>query len=201
MQVFLVRGGHYDRARTLHSIEGVYEQWDGLLTGGFSGKFCCARPEPTRIKPLSAHRRASSSSIKRRCRRRPKPKAQAAFVQELLVSSSGEHDDRNAGSTIKRASRFIPQTTAQRSAPEYPQCRRTPSKISTFLAHQEVEAMSARITDLADALELPEPPHPSNATTSRIFKAAIRLASMVPSSWKGARRERIPKFKIQYDQR
>jgi excinuclease ABC subunit C len=73
--------------------------------------------------------------------------------------------------------------------------------LKAFLAHQEVQetAQSRALTDLANALELPEPPHRIECYDISNIQGTNPVASMVVFVEGRAKKSEYRKFKIQYD--
>ena len=73
--------------------------------------------------------------------------------------------------------------------------------LKAYLAHQEVQetAQARALTDLADALELPEPPHRIECYDISNVQGTNPVASMVVFVEGRARKSEYRKFKIQYD--
>ncbi len=73
--------------------------------------------------------------------------------------------------------------------------------LKAFLAHQEVQetAQARSLTDLADALELPEPPHRIECYDISNIQGTNPVASMVVFVEGRAKKSEYRKFKIQYD--
>ena len=73
--------------------------------------------------------------------------------------------------------------------------------LKAFLAHQEVQetAQARSLTDLADALELPEPPHRIECYDVSNIQGTNPVASMVVFVEGRAKKSEYRKFKIQYD--
>jgi excinuclease ABC subunit C len=73
--------------------------------------------------------------------------------------------------------------------------------LKAFLAHQEVQetAQARSLTDLAEALELPEPPHRIECYDISNIQGTNPVASMVVFVEGRAKKSDYRKFKIQYD--
>ena len=73
--------------------------------------------------------------------------------------------------------------------------------LKAFLAHQEVQetAQARSLTDLADALELPEPPHRIECYDVSNIQGTNPTASMVVFVEGRPKKSEYRKFKIQYD--
>jgi excinuclease ABC subunit C len=73
--------------------------------------------------------------------------------------------------------------------------------LKAFLAHQEVQetAQARSLTELADALELPEPPHRIECYDISNIQGTNPVSSMVVFVEGRAKKSEYRKFKIQYD--
>ncbi len=204
MQVFLVRGGKLI-AQEHFILEGVYEQSDALLTGEFLKQFYTARTaaapddgalSPARVArdnqaPVPEKRRSSTSSA-------------ASVPKEILVADVS--DERStieswlSGVKGQRVRILRPQRGVRA---EYLRLVRKNAEqnLKAFLAHQEVQetAQARSLTDLADALELPEPPHRIECYDISNLQGTNPVASMVVFVEGRPKKSEYRKFKIQYD--
>ncbi|MBV8344543.1 MAG: excinuclease ABC subunit UvrC [Candidatus Eremiobacteraeota bacterium] len=203
MQVFLVRGGKLI-GQEHFILEGAYEQPDGLLTGEFLKQFYTARtagaPED-RIVSLARVARDNQAPVPEKRRSR----AQAAAVpKELLVSALPEERATIEAwlSEVKgqRVRILQPRRGARAEYLRLVQ-KNAEQNLKAFLAHQEVQetAQARALTDLADALELPEPPHRIECYDVSNIQGTNPTASMVVFVEGRARKSEYRKFKIQYD--
>src|SRR5579863_10200537 len=203
MQVFLVRGGKLI-GQEYFILEGVYEQSDEVLTGEFLKQFYTARtagaPED---KTISLARIARDNQAPVPEKRRAIAQA-AAVPKELLVSALP--DER---ATIEA---WLSEIKGQRVRILRPQRgvraeylrlvqKNAEQNLKAFLAHQEVQetAQARALTDLADALELPEPPHRIECYDVSNIQGSNPTASMVVFVEGRAKKSEYRKFKIQYD--
>jgi len=204
MQVFLVRGGKLI-GQEHFILEGVYEQSDEVLTGEFLKQFYTARtagaPED---KTLSLARIARDNQAPVPEKRRPSKTQAAAVPKELLVSSLPEERATIESwlSTIKgqRVRILKPQRGVRAEYLRLVQ-KNAEQNLKAFLAHQEVQetAQARALTDLADALELPEPPHRIECYDISNIQGSNPVASMVVFVEGRAKKGEYRKFKIQYD--
>ena len=204
MQVFLVRGGKLI-GQEHFILEGVYQQSDELLTGEFLKQFYTARtagaPED---KTLSLARIARDNQAPVPEKRRPSKTQAAAVPKELLVSSLPEERATIESwlSTIKgqRVRILKPQRGVRAEYLRLVQ-KNAEQNLKAFLAHQEVQetAQARALTDLADALELPEPPHRIECYDISNIQGSNPVASMVVFVEGRAKKSEYRKFKIQYD--
>ncbi|MGA8576040.1 MAG: excinuclease ABC subunit UvrC [Candidatus Cybelea sp.] len=204
MQVFLVRGGKLI-GQEHFILEGVYEQSDAELTGEFLKQFYTARTAGVPDEPaFSAARIARDNQAPVPEKRRPKTATAAAVPKELLVPALPEER-----STIEA---WLSGVKGQRVRVLQPQRgprveylrlvqKNAEQNLKAFLAHQEVQetAQARSLTDLADALELPEPPHRIECYDVSNIQGTNPVASMVVFVEGRAKKSEYRKFKIQYD--
>ncbi|MBV9262836.1 MAG: excinuclease ABC subunit UvrC, partial [Candidatus Eremiobacteraeota bacterium] len=204
MQVFLVRGGKLI-GQEHFILDGVYEQSDAHLTGEFLKQFYTARtagaPDDA---AFSAVRVARDNQAPVPEKRRSNPGRAAAVPKEVLVSALPEER-----STIES---WLSEVKAQRVRILQPQRgaraeylrlvqKNAEQNLKAFLAHQEVQetAQARSLTDLADALELPEPPHRIECYDVSNIQGSNPVSSMVVFVEGRAKKSEYRKFKIQYD--
>ena len=204
MQVFLVRGGKLI-GQEHFILEGVYEQSDEVLTGEFLKQFYTARTAGVADdKPLSLARIARDNQAPVPEKRRASATSAAAVPKELLVSALPEER-----STIES---WLSEVKGQRVRILQPRRgiraeylrlvrKNAEQNLKAFLAHQEVQetAQARSLTDLADALELPEPPHRIECYDVSNIQGTNPVASMVVFVEGRAKKSEYRKFKIQYD--
>ncbi len=203
MQVFLVRGGKLI-GQEHFILDGVYEQSDGVLTGEFLKQFYTARtagaPED---KTISLARVARDNQAPVPETRRSSAQA-AAVPKELLVAALPEERATIEAwlSDVKgqRVRILQPQRGVRAEYMRLVQ-RNAEQNLKAFLAHQEVQetAQAHALTDLADALELPEPPHRIECYDVSNIQGSNPTASMVVFVEGRAKKSEYRKFKIQYD--
>jgi excinuclease ABC subunit C len=204
MQVFLVRGGKLI-GQEHFILEGVYEQSDEVLTGEFLKQFYTARTAGAAEEPpFSAARIARDNQAPVPEKRRPSTAGAAAVPKELLVSKMPEERATIEEwlSTVKgqRVRILQPQRGARAEYMRLVQ-KNAEQNLKAFLAHQEVQetAQARSLTDLADALELPEPPHRIECYDVSNIQGTNPVASMVVFVEGRAKKSEYRKFKIQYD--
>jgi excinuclease ABC subunit C len=204
MQVFLVRGGKLI-GQEHFILEGVYEQSDEVLTGEFLKQFYTARTGGAAEEPpFSAARIARDNQAPVPEKRRPSTAGAAAVPKELLVSKMPEERATIEEwlSTVKgqRVRILQPQRGARAEYMRLVQ-KNAEQNLKAFLAHQEVQetAQARSLTDLADALELPEPPHRIECYDVSNIQGTNPVASMVVFVEGRAKKSEYRKFKIQYD--
>jgi excinuclease ABC subunit C len=206
MQVFLVRGGKLI-GQEHFILEGVFEQSDAVLTGEFLKQFYTARtagvPED---KTLSAARvaRDNQAPVPEKRRTAATKAGAAAVPKEILATRLPEERATIESwlSTVKgqRVRILQPQRGARAEYLRLVQ-KNAEQNLKAFLAHQEVQetAQARSLTDLADALELPEPPHRIECYDVSNISGTNPTASMVVFVEGRARKSEYRRFKIQYD--
>ena len=204
MQVFLVRGGKLI-GQEHFILEGVYEQSDAVLTGEFLKQFYTARtagaPED---KALSTARVARDNQAPVPEKRRSRTTSAAAVPKELLVSALPEERATIESWLSEIKGQRVRILQPQRGARvEYLRlvAKNAEQNLKAFLAHQEVQetAQARSLTDLADALELPEPPHRIECYDVSNIQGTNPTASMVVFVEGRPKKSEYRKFKIQYD--
>ncbi|HVN69054.1 MAG TPA: excinuclease ABC subunit UvrC [Candidatus Binatia bacterium] len=205
MQVFLVRGGKLI-GQEYFVLDGVYEQSDAVLTGEFLKQFYTARtaaaPEEKALSPARVAR--DNQAPVPETRRSTARAAAAAVPKEILVAALPEERETIESwlSSVKgqRVRILQPQRGARA---EYMRlvARNAEQNLKAYLAHQEVQetAQARSLTDLADALELPEPPHRIECYDVSNIQGTNPVASMVVFVEGRAKKSEYRKFKIQYD--
>ena len=204
MQVFLVRGGKLI-GQEHFTLEGVFERSDEELTGEFLKQFYTARtagaPED---RTFSIARIARDNQAPVPEKRRSRAARAAAVPKEILVSSLPEERTTIESwlSEVKgqRVRILHPQRGARAEYLRLVQ-QNAEQNLKAFLAHQEVQetAQARSLTDLADALELPEPPHRIECYDVSNIAGSNPVASMVVFVEGRAKKSEYRKFKIQYD--
>ncbi len=204
MQVFLVRGGKLI-GQEHFILEGIHEQSDAVLTGEFLKQFYTARtasvPEELRY---SAARIARDNQAPVPEKRRAKTAGGSAVPKELLVTALPDEratiETWLSGIKGQRVRILQPQRGARAEYLRLVQ-KNAEQNLKAFLAHQEVQetAQARSLTDLADALELPEPPHRIECYDVSNIQGTNPVASMVVFVEGRAKKSEYRKFKIQYD--
>ena len=204
MQVFLVRGGKLI-GQEHFILDGVHEQSDEVLTGEFLKQFYTARTaSAAEESALSPGRVARDNQAPVPERRRSRATQAAAVPKELLVSALPEERETIEAwlSTIKgqRVRILRPQRGVRSEYMRLVQ-KNAEQNLKAFLAHQEVQetAQATALTDLADALELPEPPHRIECYDISNIQGTNAVSSMVVFVEGRAKKSDYRHFKIQYD--
>jgi excinuclease ABC subunit C len=204
MQVFLVRGGKLI-GQEHFILDGVYDQTDELLTSEFLKQFYTARtagaPED---KAFSIARIARDNQAPVPEKKRVAARNAAAVPKEVLVTALPEERVTIESwlSAVKgqRVRILHPQRGVRAEYLRLVQ-QNAEQNLRAFLAHQEVQetAQARSLTDLADALELPEPPHRIECYDVSNISGTSPVASMVVFVEGRAKKSEYRKFKIQYD--
>jgi excinuclease ABC subunit C len=204
MQVFLVRGGKLI-GQEHFILEGVYEQTDDVLTAEFLKQFYTARTAGTQDEPgFSAARIARDNQAPVPEKRRSSTASAASVPKEILVASLPAEratiESWLSGVKGQRVRVLQPQRGARAEYLRLVQ-KNAEQNLKAFLAHQEVQetAQARSLTDLADALELPEPPHRIECYDVSNIQGTNPVASMVVFVEGRPRKSEYRKFKIQYD--
>jgi excinuclease ABC subunit C len=204
MQVFFVRGGKLI-GQEHFILDGVHDQSDATLMDGFLAQFYTARtagaPEGA---TFSTGRVARENEVPVALKRRARPGNSNAVPKEVLVEQLPEERPTIEGwlSSIKgqRVRILVPQRGVRA---EYMRLvhENAEQNLKAFLAHQEVQetAQARSLTDLADALELPEMPHRIECYDISNIAGTNPVASMVVFVEGRAKKSEYRKFKIQYD--
>ncbi|MGB8910358.1 MAG: excinuclease ABC subunit UvrC [Candidatus Cybelea sp.] len=204
MQVFLVRGGKLI-GQEHFILEGIYEQSDEVLMGEFLKQFYTARtagaPDE---KAFSTARIARDNQAPVPESRRASASGAAAVPKELLVERLPEERSTiEAWLTSIKGHRVRILQPKRGVRAEYMRLvkKNAEQNLKAFLTHQEVQetAQARSLTDLADALELPEPPHRIECYDVSNIQGTNPVSSMVVFVEGRARKSEYRKFKIQYD--
>jgi excinuclease ABC subunit C len=206
MQVFLVRGGKLI-GQEHFILDGVFEQPDSLLMGEFLKQFYTARtaaaPEGAAYSTARVAR-DNEVPVPLKTRRRT-PAAQAGAIPKELLTAVLPDDRTTIESWLSEVkSQRVRILQPQRGArAEYMRLvqKNAEQNLKAFLSHQEVQetAQARSLTDLADALELPEPPHRIECYDISNIQGTNPVASMVVFAEGRPKKSDYRRFKIQYD--
>lgn len=206
MQVFLVRGGKLI-GQEHFILDGVFEQSDAILMGEFLKQFYTARtagaPQENGVSPARVAR-DNQAPVPERRRGLQTKTAAAAVPKEILVDTLADERETIEAwlSSLKgqRVRMLHPQRGTRAQYMRLVQ-KNAEQNLKAFLAHQEVQetAQARSLTDLADALELPEPPHRVECYDVSNIQGTNPTASMVVFVEGRAKKSEYRKFKIQYD--
>ncbi len=206
VQVFFVRGGKLI-GQEHFILDGVGEQSDAFIIGEFLKQFYTARtasaPEAKGLSAFPA-RYARENEAPVPLRGKQAVIASAAVPKEVLVEALPEERETiEAWLSELKGARV--RTLQPRRGPraEYLALvrRNAEQNLRAFLVHQEVQetAQARSLTELADALELPRPPHRIECYDISNIQGAHPVASMVVFVEGRAKKSEYRKFNIQYD--
>jgi excinuclease ABC subunit C len=208
MQVFLVRGGKLI-GQEHFILEGVYEQSDQTLTGEFLKQFYTARTaaapdDATLSQARIARDNQAPVPESKRARKNGTGATSAAVPKEILVTAlPDERTTIESWLSAVKGQRVRILEPQRGVRAEYLRLvkKNAEQNLKAFLAHQEVQetAQARSLTDLADALELPEPPHRIECYDVSNIAGTNPVASMVVFVEGRAKKSEYRKFKIQYD--
>ncbi len=211
VQVFLVRGGKLI-GQEFFILDGVHDQPEEELIGEFLVQFYTARTASAYEQPaISAYTRVARDQEpavpeKARVRARGSSAAAAAAIpKEVLVQTLPGEDHGVIESWLSEVKgqrvRILQPQRGERA--EYLRLVRKNAEqnLKAFLVHQEVQesAQARALTELADALELPAPPHRIECYDISNIQGTNPVASMVVFVEGRAKKSDYRKFKIQYD--
>ena len=207
MQVFMVRGGKLI-GQEHFMLDGVHDQGDAHLFSEFLKQFYTARtaaaPDSditaySRMRiardnevpvPVKLHARAASSTnaVPKEILAQSLP-GDASIIESWLTETKGQ---RVRILEPRRGPRAEYLRLVQMNAEQ---------NLKAYLAHQEVQetAQARSLTELADALELPEPPHRIECYDISNISGTNSVSSMVVFVEGRAKNSEYRKFKIQYD--
>ncbi len=206
VQVFFVRGGKLI-GQEFFVLDGVHDQPDGVVMGAFLQQFYTARTASAPVGPVISTARIArdnQSPVPVKARARAAATSAAAVPKEILVAALPE--DRatiEAWLSVLKGQRVRILEPQRGVRAEYLRlvAKNAEQNLKAYLAHQEVQetAQARALTDLADALELPEPPHRIECYDISNVQGTNPVASMVVFVEGRARKSEYRKFKIQYD--
>jgi excinuclease ABC subunit C len=204
VQVFQVRSGKLI-GQEHFILDGVHDQSDELLMGEFLKQYYTARTAGAPDgQALSAARIARDNVAPVPQKRRARAASGAAVPKELLVEALPEERATIEAWLSEVKGQRVRILRPQRGVrAEYMRLvhKNAEQNLRAFLAHQEVQetAQARALTDLADALELPEPPHRIECYDVSNIAGTNPVASMVVFVEGRARKSEYRRFKIQYD--
>ncbi len=207
MQVFMVRGGKLI-GQEHFILDGVHDQTDAELFSEFLKQFYTARtagaPEPAGVSPLAHLRAARDNVAPVPVKSRRSRGSASAIPKEVLVQAlPGDASVIESWLTETKGVRvrvLVPQRGDRADYMRLVQ-KNAEQNLKAFLAHQEVQetAQARSLTELADALELPEPPHRIECYDISNIQGTNPVSSMVVFVEGRAKKSDYRKFKIQYD--
>ena len=207
MQVFMVRGGKLI-GQEHFILDGVHEQTDSELFSEFVKQFYTARtasaPEARGSSPLASLRAARDQQAPIGTKQRRSRGSASAIPKEVLVQGMpGDASVIESWLTETKGVRvrlLVPQRGERADYMRLVE-KNAQQNLKAFLAHQEVQetAQALSLTELADALELPEPPHRIECYDISNIQGTNPVSSMVVFVEGRAKKSEYRKFKIQYD--
>jgi excinuclease ABC subunit C len=207
MQVFMVRGGKLI-GQEHFILDGVHDQSDDVLFSEFLKQFYTARtagaPETPGVSPLAHVRIARDNQAPVATKTRRSRGSASAIPKEILVQAMPPDADviESWLTEIKcaRVRALVPQRGDRADYMRLVQ-KNAEQNLKAFLAHQEVQetAQARSLTELADALELPELPHRIECYDISNIQGTNPVSSMVVFVEGRAKKSDYRKFKIQYD--
>ncbi len=207
MQVFMVRGGKLI-GQEHFILDGVHEQSDAVVFSEFLKQFYTARtagaPQAAGSSPLASLRIARDNQAPVAIKARRSRGSAGAVPKEVLVQAlPGDASVIESWLTELKGVRvrvLVPQRGDRAQYLRLVQ-KNAEQNLKAFLAHQEVQetAQAHSLTELADALELPEPPHRIECYDISNIQGSNPVSSMVVFVEGRAKKSEYRKFKIQYD--
>ncbi len=207
VQVFLVRVGKLI-AQERFVLDGVADQSEALLTAEFLKQFYTARTasalETKSASAFSARSARENEAPVPLHRRADAASPSAAIPKEILLETlPDERETIEAWLSRLKGARVRTLRPQRGVRAEYLALvhKNAEQNLRAFLAHQEVQesAQARSLTELADALELPRPPHRVECYDISNIQGAHPVASMVVFVEGRAKKSDYRKFKIQYD--
>jgi excinuclease ABC subunit C len=208
VQVFMVRGGKLI-TQEFFILDGVHEQPEEELIGEFLVQFYTARTASAYDQPdasaLTRVARDVQSPVPETIRSRARSATAAAIPKEVLVQTLPGEDHGVIESWLSEVKgarvRILQPQRGERA--EYLRLvhKNAEQNLKSYLVHQELQesAQARALTELADALELPAPPHRIECYDISNIAGTNPVASMVVFVEGRAKKSDYRKFKIQYD--
>jgi excinuclease ABC subunit C len=206
VQVFMVRGGKLI-GQEHFILDGVFERSEEELMTEFLKQFYTARtasaPEGKRFSQ-GRIARDNQAPVPVKERSRAAAPASAAVPKEVLVAAL-PHDRATIEAWLSKHKRQRVRILQPQRGPRAEYMRLVlqngEQNLKAFLAHQEIQetAQARSLTDLADALELPGPPHRIECYDVSNISGTNPVASMVVFVEGRAKKSDYRRFKIQYD--
>lgn len=208
MQVFLVRSGKLI-GQEHFILDGVHEQSDAEVFSEFAKQFYTARtaaaPDAPGSSPLANLRIARDNQVPVPEKRRRSRGSASAVPKEVLVQALPEDASviESWLTEVKgvRVRMLVPQRGDRADYMRLVQ-KNAEQNLKAFLVHQEVQesAQARSLSELADALELPQLPHRIECYDISNIQGTNPVSSMVVFVEGRAKKSDYRKFKIQYDQ-
>ncbi|HEY8298689.1 MAG TPA: excinuclease ABC subunit UvrC [Candidatus Baltobacteraceae bacterium] len=208
MQVFMVRGGKLI-GQEHFILDGVHEQPDAELFSEFVKQFYTARtagaPEPAGASAFAKHREARGNDVPVAIKRRARTRASATAVPKEILVQGFPGDSSVIESWLteikgQRVRLLVPQRGDRAEYMRLVQ-KNAEQNLKAFLVNQEVQetAQAQALTQLADALELPDLPHRIECYDISNIQGTNAVSSMVVFHEGRSKKSEYRKFKIQYD--
>ncbi|HEY8314294.1 MAG TPA: excinuclease ABC subunit UvrC [Candidatus Baltobacteraceae bacterium] len=208
MQVFMVRGGKLI-GQEHFILDGVHDQPDGELFSEFLKQFYTARtagaPEPIGISAMARVREARDNEVPVPLKHRSRNRASATAIPKEILVQALPRDTSVIESWLtelkgQRVRALVPQRGDRADYMRLVQ-KNADQNLKAFLVHQEVQetAQAQALTQLADALELPDLPHRIECYDISNIQGTNAVSSMVVFHEGRAKTSEYRKFKIQYD--
>ncbi|MGH7684162.1 MAG: helix-hairpin-helix domain-containing protein, partial [Vulcanimicrobiaceae bacterium] len=211
MQVFMVRAGKL-LAQEHFILDGVADQRDEEIVREFLEQFYTARAAGTSgglsvqaLSPMVVRQaREQQVPVPEKTSSRVRNLSATAIPKEVLVDALPSDRETIEKWLSELKGQRVRVLRAQRGPrAEYMRLveKNAEQNLKAFLVHQELqESASARaLTDLAAALDLPEPPHRIECYDISNIQGTNPVASMVVFIEGRAKKSDYRKFKIQYD--
>lgn len=207
MQVFMVRSGKLI-GQEHFILDGVHDQSDAEVFSEFVKQFYTARtaaaPETAGSSPLAHLRIARDNQVPVPEKRHRSRGSASAIPKEVLVQAMPE-DYSVIESWLTEAKgvrvRLLVPRRGDRADYMRMVQKNADQNLKAFLAHQEVQesAQARSLSELANALELPELPHRIECYDISNIQGTNPVSSMVVFVEGRAKKSDYRKFKIQYD--
>ncbi|MDQ2873085.1 MAG: excinuclease ABC subunit UvrC [Candidatus Eremiobacteraeota bacterium] len=208
MQVFMVRGGKLI-GQEHFILDGVHDQTDAVLFSEFAKQFYTARtagaPEPAGVSPLAKLRQARGNEVPVPQKHRSRHRAAATAIPKEILMQTLPTDASIIESWLtelkgQRVRALVPRRGDRADYMRLVQ-KNAEQNLKAFLVHQEVQetAQAQALTQLADALELPDLPHRIECYDISNIQGTNSVSSMVVFHEGRAKTSEYRKFKIQYD--
>ncbi|MDQ2679914.1 MAG: excinuclease ABC subunit UvrC [Candidatus Eremiobacteraeota bacterium] len=201
MQVFMVRGGKLI-AQEHFILDGVHDQSQQVLFSEFLKQFYTARTAGAADAADPPNARANESPTPRKAKARVGHAS--AIPKEILVQAlPGDNSVIEMWLTEFKGQRVRALVPQRGPRAEYLRLveKNAEQNLKAFLAHQEVQesAQARSLSELAAALNLPEPPHRIECYDISNIQGTNPVSSMVVFVEGRAKKSEYRKFKIQYD--
>ncbi|MBV9148782.1 MAG: excinuclease ABC subunit UvrC [Candidatus Eremiobacteraeota bacterium] len=206
VQVFMVRSGKLI-AQEHFILDGVHDQSEAELYSEFLKQFYTARTAGAldgALETASPARQALENEVPVFLRARARRQAASALPKEILVTSVPvDQSVIESWLTELKGQRVRVLRAARGARADYLRLVQTNAQanLKAFLAHQEAEetAQTRSLTELANALELPELPMRIECYDISNISGSNPTSSMVVFIGGRARKSEYRRFKIQYD--